>query len=327
MSRIINIIVVTAMAFLVYGPASADAFVTSNTACFAPISRGGYLDPAPSHPTKVPVRPTYFRGGNLEAVKKVTASSSSVGVWIQKISNHPIVQAVSALVVSLYETILRELRNLNSNQRWIVAGIFLLGIQVGRSLSSLVLRRFKDAVDIPTIFYGPQAPCLKGVAVKVSDGDTLRFLHTPTMFHPRALVKKEKLAENTLPIRICTIDTPETAKFGKSGQPFGEEAKEKMKGLVESKNIEVRLLSKDQYGRAVGQVFVPRRLPFLPRQGVDEIMLKEGLAEVYQGMGAVYGSLGKDAYLELEEEARSTKKGMWSQGTRESAAEYKKRTK
>jgi hypothetical protein len=53
-----------------------------------------------------------------------------------------------------------------------------------------------------------------------SDGDTIRFLHTPTRFHPIDLRKEqeEKASATALPIRICTIDTPETAKFGKSGQ-------------------------------------------------------------------------------------------------------------
>ena len=158
----------------------------------------------------------------------------------------------------------------------------------------------------------------------MSDGDTLRLLHTPTLFHPKTLDKKtKKLAESTLPIRVCTIDTPETSKFGKTGQPFGVEAKEELQRLVENKAIKIRLLQKDQYGRAVAQVIAPRT----GGKGVDEILLKAGLAEVYQGMGAVYGPLGKDKYLALEEEARSARKGIWSQTNRESAADYKKRTK
>jgi len=138
------------------------------------------------------------------------------------------------------------------------------------------------------------------------------------------LIKGEKLSETALPIRICTIDTPETAKFGKSGQPFGPEAKAKMKELVEDKMVRVKLLQKDQYGRGVASVYAGR-WPF--RKPVDEIMLKEGLAEVYQGGGAVYGSKGLERYLELQEDAKNAKIGMWSIDNRESAAEYKKRTK
>lgn len=36
---------------------------------------------------------------------------------------------------------------------------------------------------------------------------------------------------------------------------------------------------------------------------------------------------GKEAYLELEKEAADAKLGIWSQAKRESAAEYKRRTK
>ena len=140
------------------------------------------------------------------------------------------------------------------------------------------------------------------------------------------------MSEYALPVRICTIDTPETPKFGKPGQPFGIEAKEALKALLENKKIGMRLLQTDQYGRAVAQVFAPGPLSWLPgflrsETMVDEHMLQAGLAEVYVGGGAVYGPQGLDKYLEMQAEAKSNKLGIWSQGKRESAAEYKKRTK
>ena len=96
--------------------------------------------------------------------------------------------------------------------------------------------------------------------------------------------------------------------------------------MLENKLVYVRLLQKDQYGRAVAQVFTRRRV--FGKKHVDEQMLKAGLGEVYQGAGAVYGPKGLDHYLELEEEAKKKKLGIWSQGKkRESAADYKKRTK
>jgi micrococcal nuclease len=267
-------------------------------------------------------------GIRRSGVTRLAASSSAprlVVLW-----NHPVAKAVSSFFISFYTIIRHEFKSLNSNQKWIMIGAFVLGVKLGQSSSSLVLRSFKNAVDIPTTFFGPQAPLLTGTAVCVSDGDTLRFLHRPTVFHASSLGKNQKLSEHTLPVRLCAIDTPETPKFGKPGQPFGEDAKKKLQSLVENRTIQVRLLTKDQYGRAVGQVYMPRRIPripFFPKQGVEEIMLKAGLAEVYQGMGAVYGTKGKDAYLILEEQARKAKKGIWSQAKRESAAEYKKRTK
>ena len=60
---------------------------------------------------------------------------------------------------------------------------------------------------------------------------------------------------------------------------------------------------------------------------LDEEMLKAGLAEVYQGSGAVYGRKGKDGYMKIMEKAKSKGIGIWSDPDRESAAEYKRRTK
>jgi micrococcal nuclease len=263
-----------------------------------------------------------LRGGGLSAARRAASSPSLQA----KFWNYPITKTVVSVLASIWRILHSELNNLSIKQRWMMLGIFVLGVQMGRSLSSLVFRPFKDVADIPSRFFGPQAPYLTGTAVSVSDGDTLRFLHKPTPFHPSSLGKNQKLSTSTLPIRICTIDTPETSKFGKPGQPFGEEAKRRLQSLAENRTVHVRLLTKDQYGRAVGQVVVPRMFG-LSRQAVDEIMLKEGLAEVYQGMGAVYGEKGKDVYVAMEEHARKSKNGIWSQAQRESASEYKKRTK
>ena len=119
------------------------------------------------------------------------------------------------------------------------------------------------------------------------------------------------MSDVALPIRICTIDTPETAKFGNAGQPYGEEAKECLTKLLHDKIVYARLLQQDQYGRAVAEVRV-RRFPillFLPLfyQYADEIMLKAGLAEVYTGSGAVYGHKGKEAYIKMMERASQSK--------------------
>lgn len=186
--------------------------------------------------------------------------------------------------------------------------------------------RFSTVQDIPSRFFGPDAPALCGQTVKVTDGDTIRFLHRPSRFHPRSLEKGEKLSENSLAIRLATIDTPETAKFGNAGQPYGIEATEYLGKMLKDQTVKVRLLTRDQYGRAVAQVFTTGKF-FGRKTYMDEAMLKEGMAEVYQGGGAVYGPLGRDAYMEMEAEARKAKKNIWSKKKRESAAEYKKRTK
>lgn len=217
---------------------------------------------------------------------------------------------------------LREFKELTLFQKGLLALTFVLGYFAGKNKP--FWKRYTSAMDIPSSMFGEKAKVLRGRAVRVSDGDTIRFLHAPTWWSPTSLKKGENSSTTALPIRICTIDTPETAKFGKSGQPFGPEAKENLKSLLKNKRVNVRLLQRDQYSRGVAQVYTGRL--FL-KKFVDEQMLKDGLAEVYTGGGAVYGPKGLDEYLAIQEEAQQEKKGIWSQKNRESAAEYKKRTK
>ena len=197
-------------------------------------------------------------------------------------------------------------------------GAFGMGIAVGRKGGS-AFRRITSVHAIQSI--GEESPLLRGKVVSVSDGDTLRFYHRPTWFHSGTLTGK--VSEQALPIRICTIDTPEVAKFGKPGQPFGDEAKDYLSQLVLDKTVVVQVLQRDQYGRAVATVAKPG--VFFGKTYLDEAMLKAGLAEVYLGGGAVYGPRGKEYYLELMEKAKSKKKGMWSKSNpnRETAAQFK----
>lgn len=228
--------------------------------------------------------------------------------------------------------LLRYGRDLNESYPLLLPGAlsltsFLLGFKAGRFQNPW--RRFTNLTDIPSQYFGDTAPFLRGRVVSVSDGDTIRFRHTPSFFFQQSTLQDgEKVSTVALPIRICTIDTPETAKFGKEGQPFGEDAKKYLSEMIENKIVYCQLLQQDQYGRAVAQVKIYGMLPFWPPSYMDEKMLQAGLAEVYLGGGAVYGHKGKDAYLKMMERAKSAKKGIWSQGDKgESAADYKARMK
>jgi endonuclease YncB( thermonuclease family) len=201
---------------------------------------------------------------------------------------------------------------------------FALGFKAGRIRPSW--RRWTVVADIADI--GPAAPWLRGRVLTVSDGDTVRFLHAPTIFHSTRLSEGEKLSDTALAVRVCTIDTPETAKFGKPGQPYGDAAKDYLASMVDDRIVRVRILQKDQYGRAVAQIRAGRHwYSFWQSPHVDERMLKAGLAEVYRGGGAVYGHKGKQAYIDMETAAKKRNKGMWAQADRESAAEFKARMK
>ncbi|KAL7563250.1 hypothetical protein ACA910_015741 [Epithemia clementina (nom. ined.)] len=244
----------------------------------------------------------------------------------------PMLSFVTGSVTRPLYFLWHQFGSLSSGQKLFMVIPFALGFAAGRLRP--FWKRYTNILDIPMTFYGPKAPVLVGRAVTVTDGDTIRFLHQPTPWHPSSLEttktgqnKKPKVSDVALPIRICTIDTPETAKFGKPGQPFGVEAKEALQQFLNHKKVYCRLLQKDQYNRAVAQVFVRSQWLRRPRY-VDEYLLKQGLAEVYRGGGAVYGPKGLDSYTAMEQTAKANQVGMWAQGNqRESAADYKKRTK
>ncbi|KAJ1619354.1 hypothetical protein T492DRAFT_1086281 [Pavlovales sp. CCMP2436] len=199
----------------------------------------------------------------------------------------------------------------------------LLGIRLGRVRP--FWRRWSSVHDIPASAFGDKAPLIRGRVVRVADGDTIRLLHTPTWFSKSRLSQGDIHTGTSLQLRLCTVDAPETAHFGKPAQPFGEDAKAFVEGKLLDRMVSVRLLMKDQYGRAVASV-VRNRWPF--RSHISEELLRAGLAEVYRGGGAVYGPAGKAHYIALEAKAKHSRRGMWAQkGKIESAAEFKARTK
>jgi endonuclease YncB( thermonuclease family) len=202
-------------------------------------------------------------------------------------------------------------------------------------------RVYRNIREIPSDLFQKKdnGAWLRGRVLSVSDGDTIRWYHAPTRWHSSRIHnnndnKPEKLSDVTIPIRICTIDTPETAKFGNPGQPYGDVAHNHLSQLLRGKIAYVRFLSMDQYGRAVAEVKTRKMfwsLPFFWSMSyADEYMLKAGLAEVYNGSGAVYGHKGKDYYVQLQTKAQNSKMGMWKQDPREpreSASQYKARIK
>ncbi|OQR85028.1 hypothetical protein ACHHYP_12398 [Achlya hypogyna] len=216
-----------------------------------------------------------------------------------------------------------------------IAGAFVVGLGFGLVLPRLraPFQRFSTVDDIPNFMFQEQRK-LRAKAISFSDGDTLRVRHLPLF---RGLGPMDgKLSEQTLQIRLCAIgkirrksrlnialpDTPETAKFGNKGQPFGDEAKEYLTKLLDNRKLTLTLLQKDQYARAVCLVEYGWG-PF--RKDASEELLKAGLANVYRQTGAVYG--GKQAtYDALEAKAKTKKLKMWGQGDNfESTSEYKAR--
>jgi endonuclease YncB( thermonuclease family) len=107
-------------------------------------------------------------------------------------------------------------------------------------------------------------------------------------------------------LRLMAIDAPETGKKGEPGQPYSEEAKKHLTGLVYGKVVDVKGYGVDRYNRVLGVVYVDGK-------NVNLEMVKAGLAEVYRG------KIRKDfellPYTVAEQQARIMQKGMWSTGT------------
>ncbi|MGC5325516.1 thermonuclease family protein [Brevibacillus sp. SYSU BS000544] len=126
--------------------------------------------------------------------------------------------------------------------------------------------------------------------IKVIDGDTI----------------KARFDNQTATIRFLLVDTPETHHPTLRKQPFGEEAYQFTKKLLDGQQIELEQdvsPGPDKYGRYLYYIYINGN-------SVQEMLLENGLARV----AYVYVPNVKyvDRYREIQDEARKAKKGIWS---------------
>lgn len=118
------------------------------------------------------------------------------------------------------------------------------------------------------------------------------------------------------------VDTPELQKkkTGPPSQPFAQEAKDFTSSLILDKKVQIRLLGKDQYSRALGEVETGP-------VDVSVALLEQGLATMYIGKGAQYDGK-RELMAAMQERAKMKKLGIWSQGDNMvSPAEFKREQK
>jgi endonuclease YncB( thermonuclease family) len=97
-------------------------------------------------------------------------------------------------------------------------------------------------------------------------------------------------------VRLHGIDAPET------GQDFGSRAKQAASDLAFGKEVTVRPVERDRYGRTVAEVILPGG------RSLGQEMVRRGMAWWHRAYAPA------DAALErLEAEARAAKAGLWSQ--------------
>lgn len=126
--------------------------------------------------------------------------------------------------------------------------------------------------------------------VKTVDGDTIKVIYDGQEHN----------------VRYLLIDTPETNHPRLGKQPFGEEAKEKNRALVNSGQLYLEFdvgERFDKYGRLLAYVYVGNTL-------VQEQLLKEGLARV----AYVYppNTRHLDKFEKAQKTAKDKKIGIWS---------------
>jgi endonuclease YncB( thermonuclease family) len=150
---------------------------------------------------------------------------------------------------------------------------------------------------------------IEGTVSKVSDGDTIHVTDP--------LGTKVK-------VRLYGIDAPETEKSNKKtghvskpGQPYGEEAYQALTSKIYRKNVRLDVMAVDQYKRSVGIVY-------LNSKNINQEMVAQGYAWAYrQYLDTPY----KSEYIQLEEQARSKRLGLWQQSNPQPPWEFRKSLK
>lgn len=99
-------------------------------------------------------------------------------------------------------------------------------------------------------------------------------------------------------IRLANLDAPEI------GLCFGQEAKEKLEGLILGQYVEIEKVGRDSFGRTIGLVYLNGQL-------VNTIAAENGWAKYASG-----GTEAKEVAELIKQRAKETKKkqlGVWSE--------------
>lgn len=142
----------------------------------------------------------------------------------------------------------------------------------------------------PTAGQGEQKQPSPGMyrVVRVVDGDTIVISYKS---------KNEKL-------RLIGINTPETKHPEKGTEPYGFEASEYTKKLLEKREVKVTfdVQQRDKYGRLLGYVYLT------DGTFVNARLLSEGYAQV---MTVPPNVKYAEEFVRLERAARKEEKGLW----------------
>lgn len=125
---------------------------------------------------------------------------------------------------------------------------------------------------------------LTGRVIAIADGDTLTILDESNTQHK---------------IRLAGIDAPEKS------QAFGQQSKQSLSDCAYGKQAVINYDKKDRYGRTVGKVVVNGSDCNIRQIGL-------GLAWHYKKYADEQPINDREAYAMMENAARSTRRGLWS---------------
>jgi endonuclease YncB( thermonuclease family) len=231
------------------------------------------------------------------------SSSTSPSSW-----SSAFISVASSLHASLLES---------SYSGWLIAAAACVGTLSGLRVQRWLTTRCRTAADIPPAWFKRRRR-LRGIVTAVNDSDNVRVQHL-TLWQRLLFFRRPRLdplASGTINVRLAGIDAPELGHFGlgpKQEQPLAAEARQWLAHHTIGRDVIVELQRLDQYGRAVGVVYGPRRrwLGWGPLACLNVDMVRVGLACVYRQGGAEYGR-HLEALERAEREARTTRRGLWA---------------
>jgi len=135
---------------------------------------------------------------------------------------------------------------------------------------------------------------LQGKVVAVVDGDTLKILDAQNMAHK---------------VRLTGIDAPEKS------QPFGQASRDKLEDMVAGRQVTVRSIKYDRYGRILGNVWVqPGDCSRCGRTlHVNHAQILAGMAWWYRYYADEQSEEDRGRFESAEQEAIARKWGLWAE--------------
>jgi endonuclease YncB( thermonuclease family) len=157
-----------------------------------------------------------------------------------------------------------------------------------RNCLKIILLLITFLLILPTLSLSAQ---LK--VTRVYDGDTV----------------KGKGHDIEIKVRLVGIDAPETSRKKRDpGQPYSQQAKKYLAGLILNRTVDIKGYGLDRYNRILGVIYLDGR-------NINLEMVKAGLAEVYRGSLQTVLILRHMSILREKQEKPRRACGVWETST------------